>query len=84
MIDIRHPDIRVQLTGEDGNAFMIIGLVQRALRDAGASEGRGLPVLRGGDLARLHLRCSRPVCDGLTPVNVEGYPSSLLGEDQQL
>lgn len=34
----RHPDIRFQLTGEDGNAFMIIGLVQRALRDAGVSE----------------------------------------------
>ena len=38
MIDIRHPEVTVQLTGEDGDAFMIIGLVQRALRDAGVSE----------------------------------------------
>jgi hypothetical protein len=35
MIDIRHPEIQVQLTGRDGNAFNVIGLVQRALRDAG-------------------------------------------------
>ena len=38
MIDIRPPEITVQLTGKDGNAFMIIGLVQRALRDAGVSR----------------------------------------------
>jgi hypothetical protein len=35
---IRHPEISVQRTGEDGNAFNVIGLVQRALRDAGVSE----------------------------------------------
>jgi hypothetical protein len=38
MMDIRHPEVHVQFTGQDGNAFMIIGLVQRALRDAGVSE----------------------------------------------
>ena len=32
------PEVHIQLTGEDGNAFMILGLVQRALRDAGVSE----------------------------------------------
>jgi len=38
MIDIRHPEVHVHLIGQDGNAFMIIGLVQRALHDAGVSE----------------------------------------------
>ena len=31
----RHPEITVQLTGQDGNAMMILGLVQRGMRRAG-------------------------------------------------
>jgi len=31
-------DIQVQLIGQDGNAFAIMGSVQRALRKAGASK----------------------------------------------
>ena len=31
---IKYPGIVVQLTGEDGNAFAIMGRMQRALRDA--------------------------------------------------
>jgi hypothetical protein len=31
-------DIQVQLIGKDGNAFAIMGAVQRALRKAGASK----------------------------------------------
>jgi hypothetical protein len=34
MSDIKYPDIEVQLTGEDGNAMMIIGRVCNALRRA--------------------------------------------------
>jgi hypothetical protein len=34
MPEIRYPDIEVQLTGQDGNAFMVLGAVQRALREA--------------------------------------------------
>lgn len=30
----KYPDIRVKLVGEDGNAFAILGRVQRALRKA--------------------------------------------------
>lgn len=30
-------DIDVQLTGQDGNAFMIMGAVSKALRKAGAT-----------------------------------------------
>jgi len=34
----KFPDVHVKLTGEDGNVFSIIGRVQRALRDGGASK----------------------------------------------
>lgn len=30
--EVRYPDITVQLTGEDGNAFAIIGRVKAALK----------------------------------------------------
>lgn len=35
MSDTRYPEITVQLTGQDGNAFLIIGRVQKALRRGG-------------------------------------------------
>ncbi len=35
---IRYPNIEVALVGHDGNAFAVLGRVQRALRDAGVSE----------------------------------------------
>ena len=34
----KYPDIHVQLTGRDGNAFGILGTVQGALRDHGVSK----------------------------------------------
>lgn len=33
-METKYPEIEVQLTGEDGNAFFIIGRVSRALRRA--------------------------------------------------
>ncbi|MDP2740880.1 MAG: hypothetical protein Q8O82_19760 [Pseudorhodobacter sp.] len=33
-----HPEILVQLCGQDGNAFMILGLCHKAARRAGLSE----------------------------------------------
>jgi hypothetical protein len=33
-IDVRYPDVFVQLTGEDGNSVSIMGRVAKALRDA--------------------------------------------------
>lgn len=33
----KFPNIEVQLTGQDGNAFMILGLVQKAMRQGGCS-----------------------------------------------
>ena len=37
-MNIKYPEIEVQLTGQDGNAFMILGLVSKALRRAGVSD----------------------------------------------
>jgi alkylhydroperoxidase family enzyme len=34
----KYPDVTVQLSGEDGNAFMVLGLCQRAAKRAGLSE----------------------------------------------
>jgi hypothetical protein len=36
---VKYPDIKVQLLGRDGNAFLILGLVQKALKDAGVPHG---------------------------------------------
>lgn len=37
-LDVKFPEIQVPLVGEDGNAFMIIGRVARALRRAGEAK----------------------------------------------
>ena len=34
----KYPHIEVQLSGEDGNAFAIMGRVQRAMRRAGLNQ----------------------------------------------
>jgi hypothetical protein len=34
----KFPDVTVQLTGEDGNAFAVLGTVKRALRAAGHAD----------------------------------------------
>lgn len=34
-MSVKYPDIEVQLSGTDGNAFAIIGSVSRAMRRAG-------------------------------------------------
>jgi len=38
MSDPKYPDCKVQLSGEDGNAFFIIGRTSKALRRAGAPK----------------------------------------------
>jgi hypothetical protein len=35
MSDIKYPDVHVQLSGSDGNAYAIMGAVSTALRRAG-------------------------------------------------
>lgn len=34
----KYPEITVQLTGQDGNAFMVIGTVKASLRKAGVDK----------------------------------------------
>lgn len=38
MSNVRYPDIEVQLVGEEGNAFSILGRVSQVLRRGGVSE----------------------------------------------
>lgn len=38
MADVKYPNVEVQLTGEDGNAFAVMGAVSKALRQAGVSQ----------------------------------------------
>lgn len=38
MTDVKYPDVEVQLTGQDGNAFAVLGAVTAALRKAGVSK----------------------------------------------
>ena len=37
-MDIKFPEIKVRLTGSDGNAFAIIGTVNKALKRANVSK----------------------------------------------
>ena len=37
-MDVKYPDVTVQLTGRDGDAFAIIGAVSRALRKQVGAE----------------------------------------------
>jgi hypothetical protein len=36
--ECKYPDIEVRLSGTDGNAFAILGTVQRALRNGGVDQ----------------------------------------------
>jgi hypothetical protein len=38
MPEVKYPDVEVQLTGNDGNAFAIMGAVSKALRRAGVEK----------------------------------------------
>lgn len=37
-MDVKFPHVHVQLTGQDGNAFMVLGLTQKAMRRAGVDQ----------------------------------------------
>lgn len=38
MSDVKYPNVTVQLTGRDGNAFTILGLVKNALKKEAGQE----------------------------------------------
>lgn len=37
-MDVKFPNVKVKLTGADGNAFAVLGQVRKALKRAGVSE----------------------------------------------
>ena len=58
----RYPAITVQLTGQDGNAFAVLGRVFRALRAAGIGEAEVAEFHRqatSGDYAHLLRTCMK-------------------------
>ena len=38
MIEVKYPGVKVRLTYMDGNAFVIIGMISRAMREAGIAR----------------------------------------------
>ena len=58
---IRHPDVEVQLTGTDGNAFAVLGAVGAALRDAGHHDDAAafFAEATSGDYQHLLATCMR-------------------------
>lgn len=56
---IRYPEITVELSGQEGNAFMVLGL-EPQLAQSRSSDRRGRGVLGRGDQRRL-----RPVAPDL-------------------
>ena len=38
MSEVKYPEIEVDLVGQDGNAFVVLGTVSRAMRRAGVSS----------------------------------------------
>jgi hypothetical protein len=39
-MDVKYPEITVELVGRDGNAFAILGSVQEAMRRAGLGQAQ--------------------------------------------
>ena len=62
LCEVRHPEVRVQLVGEDGNAFAVLATVRMALRRAGVPEQEVLAFVReatAGDYDELLRTCMR-------------------------
>lgn len=38
MAEVKYPDVEVQLSGSDGNAFAVIAKVSRAMREGGCTS----------------------------------------------
>ena len=56
MSEPRYPNVRVQLVGQDGNAFAILGRVKRAMLEAGVSaeeQEKFLDEAMSGDYSHL-------------------------------
>lgn len=61
-MDIKHPEVRVELSGSDGNAWMVMGKVGGALRKAGVPKAEidaFYEEARNGDYDHLLQTCMR-------------------------
>jgi hypothetical protein len=54
-VQVKYPDIEVELVGQDGNAFTILGRVGRAIRNAhgNAAEREYMDEAMDGDYSHL-------------------------------
>ena len=52
-----HPEIEVQLSGQDGNAFAILGSVSKALKAAGIDSADFMADAMSGDYDHLLQTC---------------------------
>lgn len=60
-MEVKYPDVEVQLSGEDGNAFAILGTVSRALKRAGHGDAVSefMDEATAGDYDELLQTCMR-------------------------
>lgn len=59
MIEPKYPTIEVELSGQDGNAFNLLGLVSRALRTGGVSPEEFTAEATSGDYDHLLRTCTK-------------------------
>ena len=61
-MSVKYPEIRVQLTGTDGNAYALLGQMRNALRKGGVSKEEIDAFLKeamSGDYSNLLATCAR-------------------------
>jgi len=61
-MEVKYPEISVQLVGQDGNAFAILGRVQKALRRGGvdkAEQDEFMAEATSGDYNHLLQTCMK-------------------------
>jgi hypothetical protein len=61
-MDVKYPKITVKLTGRDGNAFVIIGTVIKAMRNGGVEKSeldQFMNEVQAGDYDHLLRTCMR-------------------------
>jgi len=56
-METKYPNITVQLTGEDGNAFFVLGKVSRALKKEGIDTEPFMNEAMSGDYDNLLRTC---------------------------
>jgi hypothetical protein len=58
-MNVKYPNVTVNLVGEDGNAFAILGGVIRAMRKAGIAQAE-IDAFRTEATAAITITCCKP------------------------